>query len=150
MSTHSDSGPTRDPDEFSSARVRRHSGTGSAPHSPNWFVRGIRSLFGYRKTSLTIMMFATIIVTIALSAIDNSLEYSVCLPSDKLETAVLDYSWSVLQELGAHEHTYTSKNNDKVHDFLEREILQLIANTEFIEYDNDLNYTNNIMFAVKY
>ncbi|KAF8004460.1 hypothetical protein HF325_001908 [Metschnikowia pulcherrima] len=96
------------------------------------------------------MMFATIIVTIALSTIDNSLEYSVCLPSDKLETAVLDYSWSVLQELGAHEHTYTSKNNDKVHDFLEREISQLIANTEFIEYDNDLNYTNNIMFAVKY
>ncbi|GEQ71975.1 hypothetical protein JCM33374_g5661 [Metschnikowia sp. JCM 33374] len=151
MSSHSAPGSPRETGDGGSPQFDNHlASDSSSARQPNWFVRGVRSLFGYRKTSLTILVFATLLVTLTLSTIDNSLEYSVDLPSDKFETSVLDYSWSALQSIGAHEHTYTSKNNDKVHDYLEKEILGLIEHSDFIEYDNDLNYTNNIMFSVKY
>ncbi|OBA19000.1 putative zinc metalloprotease [Metschnikowia bicuspidata var. bicuspidata NRRL YB-4993] len=151
MSTHSEPDPNRGPTETEAPRIRSVAGSEpAAPRLPNWFVRAVRAMFGYRKTSLTFLVFATLLATVVLSAADNSLEYTVDLPADAFERAVLDYSWSVLQEIGAHEHTYTSRNNDKVHAFLEKEIVGLTGSSAFMEYDNDLNYTNNIMFAVKY
>lgn len=125
--------------------------TGSAGSKKvNYFTRIFRSLFGYRKTTLTFLVFATFLATIAISSLDNTLDYSVSLPEDEEEKAALNYSWSCLQEIGATQHTYTSRKNDRVHDFLEKEIAQLIEGVDFIEYDNDLNYTNSILFAVKY
>lgn len=132
----------------SSARPRLKSG--SLEKRPNWFVRGFRSLFGYRKTSLTLLMAITIVLSVAISLYDNSLEASVTLPSDSRENDILQYSWTALQKIGATRHTYTSRNNDLVHDYLEKEIVNLIKDKEYIEYDNDLNNTNNIIFPVKY
>lgn len=121
-----------------------------AADKPNWFVRGFRAVFGYRKTSLTALVFVTIALTIAVSAIDNSLQYTVDLPEKKSEADVLHKAWDSLQKIGAHQHTYNSRNNDLVHDLLEKEILEAIAPCAHIEYDNDLGGKNAIMFAVKY
>lgn len=117
---------------------------------PNWFIRLFRAIFGYRKTTLTFLVLLTLVSSVLLSYIDNSLEYSVDLPSLNHEKQTLEYSWSVLQELGKNEHTYTSRHNDEIHDYLESEILSLVKKVSYAEYDNDLNYTNNLMFQVKY
>ncbi|WPK25525.1 hypothetical protein PUMCH_002842 [Australozyma saopauloensis] len=117
---------------------------------PNWFVRLFRAVFGYRKTTLTFLVLVTLLSTVLVSYFDNSLEYSVDMPRSEREKATLDYSWSVLQEIGRNEHTYTSKHNDEVHDYLELQIKSLVKAVPYAEYDNDLNYTNNLMFQVKY
>lgn len=117
---------------------------------PNWFVRAIRAVFGYRKTSLTFLVALVLFATVLLSAVDNSLEWTVSLPSEKLETTLLDNLWDYLQKIALVEHTYTSPGNDYVHDVLERRIKQLVAAKKYAEYDNDLNKTNNVMFSVNY
>lgn len=118
--------------------------------SPNIFIRFLRSLFGYRKTSLTIFVFLTFIATVALSSYDNSLEYTVNLPSKNLEKTVLDNSWTSLQKLAKFEHAYTSRGNDYIHDYIEEQIKTYVHEKSYVEYDNDLNYTNNILFKTKY
>lgn len=117
---------------------------------PNWYVRLFRAMFRYRKTTLTLLVLITLMTSVLLSYLDNSLEHSVDLPLNVREKATLDYSWSILQEIGKNEHTYTSRHNDEVHDYLELEIKSLITGVRYAEYDNDLNYTNNLMFQVKY
>lgn len=117
---------------------------------PNIFVRFVRLVFGYRKTSLTLFVFLSVVATVLLSWYDNTLRYLVALPTTKLEKKVLDSSWLSLQEIARYPHTYTSEYNDYVHDLLEDEITQLIEGVDYAEYDNDLNYTNNVVFKTKY
>lgn len=112
---------------------------------PNIFVRVLRALFGYRKTSLTFLVFLTVVFTVLLSIYDNSLELSVKLPTDKFEQQVLDELWDALQVISRHEHTYASHANDKVHDYLENIIGFLSDKKEYIEYDNDLNNTHSFL-----
>lgn len=118
---------------------------------PNVFVRLIRAVFGYRKTSVTLFVFLTIISTLVLVELSNNLDFSVKLPSNKLERTILDNSWLDLQKIGGGEHPYSSKGNDYVHDYLETRIIKLVEKrSKFIEYDNDMNYTNNIIFKNEY
>lgn len=117
---------------------------------PNWFVRGFRSVFGYRKTTLTFLVFVVLLATVAQSYVDNNLNLSVPLPSNKLEKKILDKSWLDLQEIGREEHTYTSSGNDYVHDYLQKRIEGLVGKLEYAEFDNDLDYSNKVMFPVKY
>ena len=99
-------------------------------NQPNAFVRGVRSIFGYRKTSLTLFVILTIVVTAGLSFYDNSLELTIELPTSQLEKEILESSWLDLQNIARYPHTYGSRANDQVHDYLE-EIIQ------DMEYDND-------------
>ena len=62
-------------------------------NQPNAFVRGVRSIFGYRKTSLTLFVILTIVVTAGLSFYDNSLELTIELPTSQLEKEILESSW---------------------------------------------------------
>lgn len=111
----------------------------------NFFVRAMRALFGYRKTSLTILVFLSVIATVLLSYYDSSLEFSVSLPTDKFELKILDHSWDVLQEIARDEHTYASEANDRVHDYLEDIIGFLVDKKSYMEYDNDLNNTHSFL-----
>lgn len=92
------------------------------------------------------MLFATVMLT----TIDNSLQFTVSLPEDGLENTILNRLWHSLQKIALTEHTYNSEGNDYVHDILEKTIVALLAEKEYIEYDNDLNRTNNIMTSVNY
>lgn len=118
---------------------------------PNILVRFIRAVFGYRKTSVTLLVSLTIVCVLLLTALSDSLEYSVKLPTDDLEQTILTNSWLDLQNIGRKEHPYSAEGNDYVHDYLEKRIKE-IANkrSSFIEFDNDLNYTNNVMFGNNY
>lgn len=111
----------------------------------NIFVSFFRDVFGYRKTSLTTFVLLTILLTYLLSYIDNTLDYSVSLPDDPLEQSILDDSWFHLQKIAQYEHTYGSRGNDYVHDYLEKTIKSLI-NKDYMEMDNDLDSENNILF----
>ncbi|EGV60875.1 hypothetical protein CANTEDRAFT_111550 [Yamadazyma tenuis ATCC 10573] len=115
---------------------------------PNFFIRFIRSVFGYRKTSLSFFVFVTFVAVYLLSYVDNSLEWSVSLPSDELESSLLDASWTDLQHIGEFKHPYGSVGNDYVHDYIEQKVKRLIKESKlpYIEYDNDLNNNNSILF----
>ncbi|EGW32722.1 uncharacterized protein SPAPADRAFT_136548 [Spathaspora passalidarum NRRL Y-27907] len=115
-------------------------------NSPNIFIRFIRAVFGYRKTSLTLFVILTIAFTILLSYIDNNLDLTVSLPTDRLEVDILDSSWLDLQNIAKHEHTYGSHANDRVHDYLQTRIRDIIKEKSYIEYENDLNGDNKILF----
>lgn len=117
---------------------------------PNWFVRSFRSVFGYRKTTLTFLVFLTVFASVFLSYLDNSLEWSVPLPTSQHEKQLLRNSWSHLQKIASHEHTYASSGNDEVHDYLEHQLRLLVKQKPYIEFDNDLNNTNTVMYSVKY
>lgn len=108
---------------------------------PNIFVRGFRSIFGYRKTSLSFFIFITSILVYGLTIYDNNLELSVGYPNVDSEKLALESSWAILQTLGLRKHPYGSQGNKYVHSFLEQQI-QTLINQPYIEYDNDLNNTN--------
>ncbi|CAX44231.1 membrane-bound mettalopeptidase, putative [Candida dubliniensis CD36] len=106
-------------------------------NQPNVFVRAIRSIFGYRKTSLTLFVILTIIFTIALSLYDNNLDLTIELPTNKLENEILKSSWLDLQNIARYPHTYGSRANDRVHDYLESRIHDIIKENPYTEYNND-------------
>ncbi|RLV91479.1 Vacuolar membrane protease [Spathaspora sp. JA1] len=115
-------------------------------NGPNIFIRFVRAVFGYRKTTLTLFVVLTIAFTVLLSFVDNNLDLTVSLPTNQAEIDILDASWLDLQNIAKHEHTYGSHANDKVHDYLETRILDLIKQKNYIEYENDLNGDNKILF----
>lgn len=132
--------------------ARTHGQSGSSPsnsQSSSWsIVRFFSSIFGYRKTTLTLLTAVTLVATYVLFLLDSSLDFTVSLPTSKHETAVLESAWSDLQEIGRFEHPYASRGNDFVHDFLESKISKLVSLApSYFEFDNDLNYTNNIMYG---
>ncbi|EMG49410.1 Membrane-bound mettalopeptidase, putative [Candida maltosa Xu316] len=108
-------------------------------HKPSFFIRTIRAIFGYRKTSLTLFVLLTIFAVIGLSSYDNNLDLTIDLPTSKLDKAVLDSSWLDLQNIARYPHTFGSHANDEVHDYLESRILETIKGKSYIEYakDND-------------
>lgn len=119
------------------------------PSQANWFVRLFRSIFRYRKTTLTFLALLVLLATVLLLHFDNSLEYSVSLPTDDLEKSILDSLWLHLQVIARKKHTYTSKANDEVHDYLEDVVKSFVARKEWAEHDNDLNGTNKIMYLAE-
>ncbi|ODV82454.1 putative zinc metalloprotease [Suhomyces tanzawaensis NRRL Y-17324] len=118
----------------------------SSQSRTNPFVKLVRSTFGYRKTSLTFFILLTFLFTFLTSHYDNDLESSVPLPTNGLEQESLEYAWKALQVIGRYQHPYGSPSNDFVHDSLESSIKEAIASKKYAEYDNDLNYTNNILY----
>ncbi|KAG7193556.1 uncharacterized protein KQ657_000625 [Scheffersomyces spartinae] len=121
-------------------------GSGPAHHShnePNIFVRGFRGVFGYRKTTLTLLVIVTLIFGVLVCKYDNSLDYTVSFPTDKLEVQVLDSAWTDLQVIAKQEHTYGSKGNDVVYEYLDKRISSIIKSKKtYVELDHD-NTDNN-------
>lgn len=114
--------------------------------NPGMVVDFLKGIFKYRKTSLTLFVLVTVVTTVFLTTFENSLEYTVQLPSSKDELEILNASWLDLQEIAKKEHTYGSTGNDFVHDYLEKTIEEIVSKKPYIESDNDLDYTNNLLY----
>lgn len=56
---------------------------------PNVVLRFVGAIFRYRKTSLSFFVLLTLILGVVLSYVDNSLDYSISLPGEKLEQEYL-------------------------------------------------------------
>lgn len=125
---------------------REHS-LASDVKTENIFVGGFRSIFGYRKTSLSLFVIGTLVLTVIISALDTNLDFGIELPENKFEQEILSKSWLDLQLISNKKHTYGSIANDEVHNYLEKKIETTIDGISYIEYDNDLNYTNNYIFS---
>lgn len=118
------------------------------PRAAGWLVRLFRAVFGYRKTSLTLLVAAVFAASVVLSAVDNLLQYSVAMPTNALEQRVLHLLWDALQYVASTEHTYTSHGNDKIHDYLEAQVAQYVARKNYSE--TAPAGPAAVMFAVKY
>lgn len=134
-------------DQHESRALSAVSAESSCPDSqPGVVVRFVRSLFGYRKTSLTALTLISLVVAITLSFLDNSLDWSIQIdPRDDAEASSFAGAWADLQLIGLHRHPYNSRENDAVHDYIEHQVRSLVSNLSFMDYDNDLNYTNKIL-----
>lgn len=117
--------------------------------SSNIFVKFARSVFGYRKTSLSLLFIVSVLLPIFLTFWDNSLDYTVDLPKKKSEQEILENSWTTLENIARYSHPYGSQGNEFVHRFLERRIKEMISSVNYIEFDDELNSTNNIMYNYK-
>ncbi|CAH6720379.1 vacuolar membrane protease [[Candida] jaroonii] len=132
-----------EPEEGPSASIISKKPTIKKSTGPNVFVRFIRSIFGYRKTSLSFFVFLTVTAVYLLSTYDNSLELSVSLPEiGSFEDDILQESWYNLQKIGEFKHPYGSKGNKVVYNHLKAEIQSSVKHSKYIEWDNDLNNTN--------
>lgn len=131
------------PDSIASSGLQRSNKRASK------FLMALKAFFRYRKTSLTIFVFLSFLLSWLVTQYNSSLNLSITLPDDELESRILEQSWSDLQYIGKYKHPYGAHGNDFVHAYLERKIKSLISRKTFIEYDNDMNYTNKILFMNK-
>lgn len=113
---------------------------------PNVVLRFVGAIFRYRKTSLSFFVLLTLILGVVLSYVDNSLDYSISLPGEKLEQEILNDSWIHLQAIAEGQHPYASGDNDVVHRYLKKKISTMIHGHKHIVFDNDLNGTNKFFF----
>lgn len=144
--TDSPEQPTSGASSGSPPSVKGRNLGSSGSSKPGFFIKTIRALFGYRKTSLTALVLITAILTYVVVTIEQSLTYSVTLPGSKFEKSILESSWLDLQEIGREQHPYDSRGNDRVHDYLQTRIDEFVKKKPYIIFDNDLNSTNNIMY----
>ncbi|KAI5965204.1 uncharacterized protein KGF55_001424 [Candida pseudojiufengensis] len=144
---------------------QHHSKSNHKHQNPNFIIRFFREVFGYRKTSLSLFVILTAVIAISLSYYENSLDYSIKLPDNKYEKELLKKSWLDLEIISKYEHPYASTANDKVHDYLNSTINEIVEGIAYIEVDNNntivLNHTyfspkdivyfesNNILVKIK-
>lgn len=100
---------------------------------PGPFKRFIRAIFGFRKTTLTLLLVLTYIVSIAIAIYFE--EAALKLPNPEPET--LKKSWLDLQMITEQPHCYTSHGNDVVHAYLSKRAQQLSATKKYISFSDD-------------
>lgn len=103
--------------------------------APSLFVKGVRSIFGFRKTSLTLFVLLTygLVFIVVYLAKQNSLS----LPSK--EPSILASSWTDLQVISTSPHPYVSHANDELHDYLLERVKYLSSLKDYITYSDDKN-----------
>ncbi|CCH44183.1 putative zinc metalloprotease [Wickerhamomyces ciferrii] len=105
----------------------------STVEAPSIFVSAIRSIFGFRKTSLTlfvVLAYGLVFIAVYLAKLN-----ALSLPSKEPE--ILSSSWSDLQEISKHPHPYVSHANDELHDYLVERVKKLSGLKKYIEYSDD-------------
>lgn len=119
--------------------------------APSVVVSGLRAIFGYRKTSLTLLVSVVLVLTYALTLLDASLGATVELPrAASFEGEVLDRAWRDLQQIGRLKHPYGSQGNDYVHNYLLERLSAIIADGSHIELDTDTHSgaANTILYPL--
>ena len=97
-------------------------------NQPNAFVRGVRSIFWIQEDFANVVCYIDHCGYGRIIFYDNSLELTIELPTSQLEKEILESSWLDLQNIARYPHTYGSRANDQVHDYL-KEIIQDMSTT---------------------
>lgn len=124
VNTHTNTKPIRKPTKVTEA--------------PSFFIQCIRSVFGFRKTSLTLFVILTYVVVFVL--VYWARQNSLSLPSK--EPPILTSAWSDLQVISSNPHPYASHANDDLHDYLLGRLSSLSSLKSYITYDDD--YENSL------
>ncbi|KAM3164343.1 Vacuolar membrane protease [Lachancea thermotolerans] len=106
----------------------------------------LRSLFRFRKTTVSVLLVATYVVVFLLNVWDR-IRYQYSLPEDnKHHKQLLDASWIDLQSITRKPHPYTSRENDAVHDFLLHRVTELVEGAPYAEVSDDYKEGNHLVF----
>ncbi|CCF57033.1 hypothetical protein KAFR_0C00370 [Kazachstania africana CBS 2517] len=106
----------------------------------------LKSTFRYRKTNVSIFLITGYISIICLYLYDQ-FSYKYMLPSTDDENAVilLETAWKDLQNITFSYHPYTSRDNDRVHDYLLQRVEEIVKDTSFSDlYDDSKLQTSNL------
>lgn len=95
---------------------------------PHPLVRAFRSVFGYRKTSLTLLVCAVLLALYAAAVYDAAVA-TVPLPRGP-ERRLLHTVWRHLEHVSALPHPYAARGNDAVRAYIEAQVRGL-----GVEYD---------------
>ena len=99
------------------------------------------SLFRFRKTSLSLLVFLTYLIVIILQ--DIALNISLTPP--KHEPEILKHAWEHLQIISSSKHPFTSPHNDLLHDYLESQIEEMTSNLSFAKISSDKATNHTIL-----
>lgn len=107
-----------------------------------------RSVLKYRKTNLSLLLLITYSIIALLYIFDHE-RYKLSLPKEGEHPEfkeLLETAWGDLQIITASFHPYTSKENDKVHDYLLRRVLEITGNSSFASVSDDKESKRSILF----
>ncbi|EJS44804.1 YBR074W [Saccharomyces arboricola H-6] len=110
-----------------------------------------RSVLKYRKTNLSLLLLITYSIIAILYVFDHQY-YKLNLPKQDEQpefNELLETAWTDLQIITASFHPYTSRENDKVHDYLLERVLKIARNASFASVSDDSNTKRSILFQQK-
>lgn len=122
----------------------------SIDRKPNVFVQFFRSVFGYRKTLLTLFVAVALVATVVLSLVENQLA-AIPPPWRKGEQNLLDRTWLDLQYITAKPHSYTQRANDEVRKYIEDQVWHAVAESgvQYVDVDNEAKSDSATMWSDK-
>lgn len=111
------------------------------------FTNFLRLTFGYRKTN-TSLLFCIGSLLIALLYIYDQIGYKYTLPPEDGSNPIrstLEQSWDDLQNITFSYHPYTSRDNDRVHDYIWSRVHEITSNVDYVDmYDDKFNKSNSL------
>lgn len=97
-------------------------------------------IFGYRKTNTSLLFFIGSLF-IFLLYLWNEIGYKYTLPPVDSPIPIRPYlerSWSYLQDITFSFHPYTSRDNDRVHDYIWNQVNEITHNVNYAELQDDM------------
>lgn len=104
------------------------------------FTKFLSLTFGYRKTN-TSLLFSIGSLFIFLLYLWTEIGYKYTLPPVDSSIPIrlyLERSWSDLQNITFSFHPYTSRDNDRVHDFIWNRVNEITQNVNYTEVRDDM------------
>lgn len=109
----------------------------------------LRDLFRFRKTNVTIMFIVTYCFIIFCYIVDQ-VRYQYALPyvnSKELPIIEnLNAAWGDLQNITFSYHPYTSRDNDRVHDYILEKVFDITRSVHFAQVDDDMTNKSSSIF----
>ncbi|KAH3683480.1 hypothetical protein WICPIJ_005564 [Wickerhamomyces pijperi] len=112
--------------------------TNTTSNEPSFVVKSVRAVFGFRKTSLTLLVVLTYAIILIFLPILK--DYNFKLPTDSQGQlpSSLNSAWYDLQSISQKPHPYISHANDEVHDYILERVNSLSQSKKYITVDDDV------------
>lgn len=99
----------------------------------------LRSIMRFRKTNVSLFLLLTYVIIGALYILDHT-NYKHSVPTrgdDPYNYNLLETAWTDLQNITKSPHPYTSRDNDRVHDYLLDRVRQIGSNIPYADISDD-------------
>ncbi|CCD22906.1 Pff1p NDAI_0A07520 [Naumovozyma dairenensis CBS 421] len=107
----------------------------------------LKSIFRFRKTNVSFLFQITICGIFLLYVYDQT-RYKYTLPSqsEKVHQRLLQTAWSDLQNITLKPHPYTSRDNDRVHDYILERAMKITQKIEYANISDDYETQTDTFF----
>lgn len=106
-------------------------------NEPSYLVQSVRAVFGFRKTSLTLLVVLTYALIIFFLPLLKDYNFRLPIDSDGKLPSYLETAWLDLQVISEKPHPYISHANDEVHGYILDRVTQLSEHKNYITVDDD-------------